>query len=97
MNTQVYILNGCAKEHKNEVVPFAHIRTKDICNDTADLLERIDNAIEEIKGCTFSYTVREKGWNENEGVYMPKEETDVIKLDTLLCILERNIGGGING
>ena len=42
-------LRSCAKEHKNEIVPFAHIRTKDICNDTADLLERIDKAIEDIK------------------------------------------------
>lgn len=35
-------LRKCAKEHENEVVSFAHIRTTDLCNDTADLLERLD-------------------------------------------------------
>ena len=39
-------LRKCAKEHENEVVSFAHIRTTDLCNDTADLLERLDLGIE---------------------------------------------------
>lgn len=45
-------LKQCAKEHKNDNIPFANIRTTDLCNDTADLLEKletgINNAIEEI-------------------------------------------------
>lgn len=35
-------LRKCAKEHKNEIVPFSHIRTADLCNDTADLLEKLE-------------------------------------------------------
>ena len=35
-------LRKCAKEHENDNVPFAHIRTADLCNDTADLLEKLE-------------------------------------------------------
>ncbi len=35
-------LRKCAKEHEYEIVPFAHIRTADLCNDTADLLEKLE-------------------------------------------------------
>lgn len=35
-------LRSCAKEHEYEIVPFAHIRTADLCNDTADLLEKLE-------------------------------------------------------
>jgi hypothetical protein len=55
---QKYInaLRKCAKEHENELVSFAHIRTTDLCNDTADLLEKLetesDNAIPIPEGAT---------------------------------------------
>ena len=49
-------LKQCAKEHENELVSFAHIRTTDLCNDTANLLETLetesDNAIIIPKGAT---------------------------------------------
>jgi len=38
-------LRQCAKEHENDNIPFANIRTTDLCNDTADLLERLENGI----------------------------------------------------
>lgn len=31
-------LRQCAKEHEYEIVPFAHIRTADLCNDTQEML-----------------------------------------------------------
>lgn len=41
-NLKVYInaLRQCAKEHENDRIPFAHIRTTVLCNDTADLLKK---------------------------------------------------------
>jgi len=46
-------LKQCAKEHENDIIPFANIKTAYLCNDTADLLERletgINKAIEEIE------------------------------------------------
>ena len=38
-------LRKCAKEHENDNISFANIRTSDLCNDTADLLERLENGI----------------------------------------------------
>lgn len=35
-------LKQCAKEHESELVSFAHIRTTDLCNDTANLLEKLE-------------------------------------------------------
>ena len=34
-------LRQCAEEHKNEITYTGYIRTKDLCNDTAKLLEKI--------------------------------------------------------
>lgn len=49
-------LKQCAKEHESELVSFAHIRTTDLCNDTANLLETLeiesDNAIIIPEGAT---------------------------------------------
>lgn len=49
-NYKPYInaLRACAKEHKNDVIPFAYIRTTELCNDTADLLEELEKRIDEI-------------------------------------------------
>lgn len=45
-------LKQCAKEHEKDNIPFANIRTTDLCNDTADLLEKLEigvnKAIEQI-------------------------------------------------
>lgn len=35
-------LRQCAKEHKDDLIPFAHIRVSDLCGDVADLLERLE-------------------------------------------------------
>ena len=51
--TYIKALRKCAKEHENDIVPFGHIRTTDLCNVTADLLEKLEvesnKAIKEIK------------------------------------------------
>lgn len=43
-NYKPYInaLRECAKEHENDITPFAHIRVSDLCRDTANLLEELD-------------------------------------------------------
>ena len=38
----VNALRKCAKEHEYKIVPFAHIRTADLCKDTAELLEKLE-------------------------------------------------------
>ncbi len=35
-------LRQCAKEHKNDSTPFAHIIASDLCCDVANLLERLE-------------------------------------------------------
>lgn len=35
-------LRKCAKEHENDFVPTFNIRTTDLCNDTAKLLEELE-------------------------------------------------------
>lgn len=35
-------LRKCAKEHENDITPFAHIRVSDLCRDTANLLEELE-------------------------------------------------------
>ena len=35
-------LRKCAKEHKNDKTPFAHVRVSDLCRDTANLLEEVE-------------------------------------------------------
>lgn len=73
-------LKKCAKEHENDNTPFANIRTTDLCNDTADLLERleigINKAIEEIRKLPDEYCDNYVGG----------------AIDDVLCILEKNIG-----
>ena len=41
---QKYInaLRKCAKEHDNDRTSFAHIRVSDLCRDTANLLEEVE-------------------------------------------------------
>jgi len=43
-NYKPYInaLRQCAKEHENDITPFAHIRVSDLCRDTANLLEELE-------------------------------------------------------
>lgn len=43
-NYKPYInaLRQCAKEHENDITPFAHIRVSDLCKDTANLLEELE-------------------------------------------------------
>ena len=43
-NYKQYInaLRACAKEHKDDVTPFAHIRVSDMCSDVANLLEGLE-------------------------------------------------------
>ena len=50
-NYKQYInaLRACAKEHKDDVTPFAHIRVSDMCNDTASLLEGLEQQEKEEK------------------------------------------------
>jgi len=35
-------LRKCAKEHENDITSFAHIRVSDLCRDTANLLETLE-------------------------------------------------------
>lgn len=35
-------LRKCAKEHENDITSFAHIRVSDLCRDTANLLEELE-------------------------------------------------------
>ena len=44
INYKTYInaLRNCAKEHENDITPFAHIRVSDLCRDTAKLLEELE-------------------------------------------------------
>ena len=43
-NYKPYInaLRQCAKEHENDITPFAYIRVSDLCKDTANLLETLE-------------------------------------------------------
>lgn len=43
-NYKPYInaLRQCAKEHENDITPFTHIRVSDLCRDTANLLEELE-------------------------------------------------------
>jgi len=40
--TYINALRNCAKEHENDITPFAHIRVSDLCIDTANLLEELE-------------------------------------------------------
>ena len=40
--TYINALRNCAKEHENDITPFAHIRVSDLCRDTANLLEELE-------------------------------------------------------
>lgn len=44
INYKTYInaLRNCAKEHENDITPFAYIRVSDLCRDTANLLETLE-------------------------------------------------------
>lgn len=55
----VNALRKCAKEHKDEMVPFAHIRTEDLCNDVAKLLEHVETDIVDAVFITKEATVGE--------------------------------------
>ena len=35
-------LRACAKEHKDDMTPFAHIKVSMLCNDVADLLKSLE-------------------------------------------------------
>ncbi len=68
-------LKQCAKEHENEIVSFAHIRTTDLCNDTADLLEKLekesDNAIPIPEGATNGDIIKAMFPNQTIGCAIP--------------------------
>ena len=55
-------LRKCAKEHKDEIAPFSYIRTEDLCNDVAKLLEHVEtdlvDAIFITKGATVGEVLR---------------------------------------
>ena len=62
---QKYInaLRKCAKEHKNDRTSFGHIRVSDLCTDTANLLEELEQEpkTEHCKDC--------KWWKDSDGEY----------------------------
>lgn len=50
---QKYInaLRKCAKEHENDITSFGHIIVSDLCRDTANLLEKLEqeNVLDKIR------------------------------------------------
>lgn len=78
-------LKQCAKEHKNDNVPFANIRTTDLCNDTADLLEKLENGINE--------TIKQINNAEVEADFMNEHSSGFNSgLSKALEIIQKNIG-----
>ena len=49
-------LRKCAKEHENDLTPFAHIIVSDLCSDVADLLESLEQelVLDKIKAEIFN-------------------------------------------
>ena len=78
-------LKQCAKEHKNDNVPFANIRTTNLCNDTADLLEKLETGI--------NNTIKEINNAEIEVDFMDEHSSGFNSgLLKALEILKENIG-----
>lgn len=57
-----------------------------------DLEEAWVKIKEEIQEWKFDITIKEKGWDESEGVYCAEEKAEVIRIDTLFEIISDNIG-----
>ena len=84
-NYKPYInaLRACAKEHKNDVVPFAYIRTTDLCNETADLLEELEKGIDKILNEMEKYSTS----------FEHNDRPDLAEVvDYCIGIIESNIG-----
>lgn len=61
-------LRACSKEHENDITPFVHIRVSDLCRDTANLLEALEQEplLDKIRAEIMSLTngnTPERIWN----------------------------------
>ena len=58
-------------------------------------INKFDEMVNKIKQCAFTHTIFDGGYDENENVFKPRETTQVVRLDTVIEILNEYIGGWI--
>ena len=73
-------LKQCAKEHENDNIPFANIMTTELCNDTAKLLERLENGIDK----SIDEIYRLPTWGGTLDV-SPDKVVEILKRDIEEC------------
>jgi tRNA(Ser,Leu) C12 N-acetylase TAN1 len=76
---QKYInaLRKCAKEHENDRTSFGHIRVSDLCRDTANLLEELEQEPFINKPC-----VSEKPCEHDKNFALDKISAEIEEIET---------------
>lgn len=69
-------------------------------NDVLDLepiptlgVDELKNIVDEIKECAFNHIIFEGGYDEKEDIIKAKEEIKVVRLDTILYIIDEIMKG----